>query len=157
MNIFYLHEDPILAARDLCDQHILKMGIESAQMLSTAHWATGGQAPYKKAHLNHPSTKWVRESIQHYRWLVYHAEEIFNIYTKHYGRVHKTQGILEWLKQNEPKIPDNGFYAPPQCMPDEYKQENAVDAYRTFYTLDKIVGKQLTYNRVKAKPEWLYS
>ena len=48
MNIFYLHQDPILAAKDLCDQHILKMGIESAQMMCTAHWLTDNEAPYKK-------------------------------------------------------------------------------------------------------------
>jgi len=66
MNIFYINEDPIVAAKELADDHIRKMQIESAQMCSTAHWETGGSAPYKCAHKNHPSTIWTRQSIQHY-------------------------------------------------------------------------------------------
>ena len=50
MNIFYINEDPIIAARELADDHIRKMQIESAQMCCTAHWETGGEAPYKRAH-----------------------------------------------------------------------------------------------------------
>ena len=70
MNIFYVNADPIVAAQELCDDHIRKMQIESAQMLCTAHWANGGEAPYKRAHLNHPTTKWTREPIQHCRCVV---------------------------------------------------------------------------------------
>ena len=121
MNIFYINTDPIVAAQELADDHIRKMQIESAQMCCTAHWESGNEAPYKRAHVNHPSTKWTRESIQHYRWLVKHGLEICNEFTKRYGKHHKTQNILEWLRDNEPNIPDNGFKEPPQCMPEEYK------------------------------------
>ena len=61
MNIFYIHPDPKIAAKQLVDDHIRKMQIESAQMLCTAFHHYGIEAPYKKAHYNHPSTKWVRE------------------------------------------------------------------------------------------------
>ena len=54
MNIFYINNNPTLAARELADDHIRKMQIESAQMCCTAHWETGGTAPYKRAHKNHP-------------------------------------------------------------------------------------------------------
>jgi len=60
MNIFYINENPIIAARELADDHIRKMQIESAQMCSTAHWVSGSTAPYKKSHTNHPSAKWTR-------------------------------------------------------------------------------------------------
>jgi len=155
MNIFYINTDPIMAAQELCDDHIRKMQIESAQMCSTAHWASGSEAPYKKAHLNHPSTKWVRESIHHYRWVIQHGLEVCNEFIKRYGKYHKTQGVLEWLRDNEPSIPDNGFTEPPQCMPDEYKKSNAIEGYKTYYIEDKIKNKQLTYNKLNNTPEWI--
>jgi hypothetical protein len=155
MNIFYINTDPVTAAQQLADDHIRKMQIESAQMCCTAHWASGSEAPYKRAHLNHPSTKWVRESIHHYRWVVQHGLEVCNEFTKRYGKYHKTQGVLEWLRDNEPNIPDNEFTEPPQCMPDEYKKANAIEGYKTYYIEDKIKNKQLTYNKLNNTPEWI--
>ena len=154
MNIFYIHSDPITAAQELADDHIRKMQIESAQMCCTAHWAVGKEAPYKRAHFNHPSTKWTRESIQHYRWLVKHGLEVCNQFTIRYGKRHKTQDVLEWCRDNEPNLPDSGFITPPQCMPDEYKDEDTVKAYRRFYILDKIGIKKLNWNKLNNKPEW---
>jgi hypothetical protein len=155
MNIFYINEDPIIAAQELADDHIRKMQIESAQMCCTAHWETGTEAPYKRAHWNHPSTKWVRESIQHYNWLVEHGLEICDQFTKRYGKLHKTQSVLEWLKQNKPQISDNGFTPPPQCMPEEFRMEDTIEAYKNFYINDKIKIKKLTYNKLNNKPEWI--
>lgn len=155
MNIFYIHQDPIKAASDLADDHIRKMQIESAQMCCTAHWETGSQAPYKRAHWNHPSTIWTRQSIQHYRWLVKHGLEICNEFTKRYGKSHKTKDVLEWLQVNEPNLPDNGFTPPPQCMPEEFKRKDTIEAYRNFYINDKIKNKQLNYNKLNNKPEWI--
>jgi hypothetical protein len=155
MNIFYINEDPIIAAQELADDHIRKMQIESAQMCCTAHWETGTEAPYKRAHWNHPSTKWVRESIQHYNWLVEHGLEICDQFTKRYGKLHKTQSVLEWLKQNKPQISDNGFTPPPQCMPEEFRMGDTIEAYKNFYINDKIKIKKLTYNKLNNKPEWI--
>ena len=155
MNIFYINTDPIVAARELADNHIRKMQIESAQMCSTAHWATGSNAPYKKAHLNHPSTKWVRESIQHYRWVIRHGLEICNEFEKRYGKIHATKAVLQWLEQNEPNIPDSGFVAPPQCMDEKFRKEDTVEAYKNFYINDKVKVKQLSWNKLNNKPEWV--
>ena len=155
MNIFYINENPIIAAQELADDHIRKMQIESAQMCCTAHWETGSEAPYKRAHWNHPSTKWARESIQHYYWLVEHGLEICDQFTKRYGKLHKTQSVLEWLKQNKPQIPDNGFTPPPQCMPEEFRMVDTIEAYKNFYINDKIKIKKLTYNKLNNKPEWI--
>jgi hypothetical protein len=154
MNIFYIHPDPIISAQQLADDHIRKMQIESAQMCCTAHWAIGNEAPYKRAHLNHPSPRWTRESIQHYRWLVQHGLEICKEFTKRYGKPHKTQAVLEWCRDNEPNIPDNGFTPPPQCMPDVYKNSDAVKAYRKFYILDKVGVKGLKWSKLNNAPEW---
>jgi len=154
MNIFYVQSDPVQAAKDLTDQHILKMGIESAQMLATAHWMNGSSAPYKKAHVNHPSTKWTRESIQHYRWLAKHAKAILQEFTARYGNVHKTEQIVDWLIDNEPNIEDRGFVPPPQCMPEEYKNPDTIAAYRNFYIKDKLGVKKLKYGKC-APPPWI--
>jgi len=156
MNIFYINEDPIIAARELADDHVRKMQIESAQMCCTAHWETGNEAPYKRAHKNHPSTIWTRQSIQHYNWLVKHGLEICEEFKKRYGKEHATKKVLEWCQNNKPNIPDNGFIAPPQCMDDIYKSDNALESYRKFYIEEKIKNKQLGYNKTpNSKPEWI--
>jgi hypothetical protein len=155
MNIFYINADPIAAAQQLADDHIRKMQIESAQMCSTAHWESGSQAPYKRAHVNHPSTKWVRESIQHYRWLINHGLEICSEFTKRYGKHHKTQDVLEWLRDNEPSINDNGFAPPPQCMPEQYRDADTITAYKKFYIEDKIGVKGLSWNKLNNAPDWV--
>jgi hypothetical protein len=155
MNIFYLDENPKLAATMLCDQHIRKMQIESAQMCCTAHWETNSEAPYKRAHKNHPSTIWVRQSIQHYRWLISHGLEICNEFEKRYGKEHATKQVLEWCKINEPNIPNNGFINPPQCMPDEFKMDDTIKAYKKFYIEDKVKVKNLDWKKLNNKPSWV--
>jgi hypothetical protein len=155
MNIFYLDENPKLAATMLCDQHIRKMQIESAQMCCTAHWETNSEAPYKRAHKNHPSTIWARESLLQYLWLVEHGLEICNEFTKRYKNTHKTEQVLLWLKNNLPDIPDNGFKEPPLCMPDIYKTENTIMSYRKFYIEDKIKIKKLNWNKLNNIPLWV--
>jgi hypothetical protein len=156
MNIFYIDKDPIVAAQQLSDPHIRKMQIESAQMCCTAHWAVGGTAPYRKAHLNHPSTIWTRQSIQHYDWLVEHGLEICREFTLRYDKHHKTQDVLEWLQTNKPNLPNIKFVDPPLCMPDQYKKENAIQAYRTFYVKDKLMVKGLDWKKIpEKKPLWV--
>ena len=156
MNIFYVHADPIVAAQQLADDHIRKMQIESAQMCCTTHWESGSEAPYKRAHKNHPSTIWVRQSIQHYDWLVEHGLEICREFELRYGKLHATQKVLEWCKDNKPNIPDNGFVAPPKCMPDEFKVEDTIESYKNFYINDKVKVKQLDWKKIPSrKPNWI--
>jgi hypothetical protein len=155
MNIFYINPDPITAAQELADDHIRKMQIESAQMCCTAHWETGGTAPYKRAHKNHPSTIWTRQSIQHYRWLVKHGLEICSEFEKRYGKVHATKQVLLWCQDNEPSLPNNEFTEPPQCMPEEFRKENTVEAYKNFYINDKVKVKKLDWKKLNNKPEWI--
>ena len=90
MNIFFLNRDPKKAAVVQYNKHVVKMILESAQMLCTAHHAynNGHNVPYKKAHLNHPSTVWVRQNSRHYYWLFDHMIALGNEYTKRYGKTH---------------------------------------------------------------------
>lgn len=157
MNIFYIDSDPVIAAQQLADDHIRKMQIESAQMLCFAHYAYGNTAPYKnsKKHFNHPCSKWVRQSIQHYHWLLQHGLEVCNEFEKRYGKSHKTKEVLKWLSDNQPPIPDNGFTEPPQCMPEQYQLPNTIDAYHKFYIEDKIGIKKLGWNKLNNVPSWV--
>ena len=137
MNIFRLHDDPEIAAAMHCDKHVVKMILETAQLLSSAHWMSDSSAPYRLTHKNHPSSKWTRQSIQHYRWLIDLGLHLCEEYTYRYDKIHKTQSIIEWLSANEPNIPDDGFVHPPQCMPDYCKLDDTVLAYRNYYISEK--------------------
>ena len=141
MNIFYLDKNPDKAAKMQYNKHVVKMILESAQMLCTAHhciMVDDADVPYKVAHKNHPSTIWARQSAQNYAWLYYHMLALGAEYTKRYGKKHlsitKCEDKLAILPGG---ILETGFTQPPQCMPDEYKDECSIKAYRNYYTKDK--------------------
>lgn len=142
MNIFYLHDDPRLAASYVYDKHKVKMILESAQMLCTAHHALGNghNAPYKQAHLNHPSTIWVRSNALHYDWLWNHMIALGDEYTKRYGKKHLSiRKMIDYDMWSYPSnIPHKPFEHPPQCMPDEYKRPHAIHGYWNYYINDKF-------------------
>ena len=140
MNIFYLHEDPKLAASYVYDKHKVKMILESAQMLCTAHhvYGNGYNVPYKQAHLNHPSTIWTRENTHHYYWLYLHMLALGDEYTKRYGKHHLTiTKCAEPLLRPPSGMPTIKFVQPPQCMPDEHKRKCSVHAYWNYYIKEK--------------------
>ena len=141
MNIFYLHPNPAKAASFFYEKHKVKMILESAQMLCTAHhvYNNGDNVPYKKAHLNHPSTIWVRESVHHYNWLYDHMLALGKEYTARYNKHHLSIAKCREALMYPPNgMPDNGFVEPPQCMPDEYKVlNNSLLAYWNYYEKDK--------------------
>ena len=67
MNIFFVQLCAAAAARDLCDKHIVKMILETAQLLSCAFWCLAPQTTlqlYRKTHVNHPSAVWTR-TVRH--------------------------------------------------------------------------------------------
>jgi|TARA_R110002111_G_scaffold262056_1_gene336826 hypothetical protein len=140
MNIFYLHSNPKVAASYFYDKHKVKMILESAQMLCTAHIALGNEdVPYKKSHLNHPSSVWVRANNENYRWLYDHMLALGKEYTKRYNKTHLTITKCKDILAVAPSsIPAGSFNEPPQCMPDEYKVENdSVSAYWNYYEQEK--------------------
>ncbi len=91
MNIFYISTNPVRAAQMQCNKHVVKMILESAQMLCTAHHEFGNHdVPYKVAHRNHPSTIWARSGLKQYNWLYRHFAALSDEYTERYGKVHLT-------------------------------------------------------------------
>ena len=147
MNIFYLDKDPVKAAQLQYNKHVVKMILESAQMLCTTHRYYGNEdVPYKTAHLNHPSTIWCRQNVKQYYWLYKHMVALGEEYTKRYGKTHmsmtKCKDVLEYPPFGIPLTAD--FTEPPQCMPDEYKRESAIHAYWLYYVHEK---KNIAHNK----------
>ena len=139
MNIFVLDKNPSVAASMHCDKHVPKMILETAQMLSTAHHVYDTpQAPlvYKKAYLNHPCTIWIRESKANYgwAWTLYH--ELLVEFRKRRGKYHKSGELIHDRADTPSEMPNIGPTPFAQAMPDEYKQEDAVEAYRAYYMGD---------------------
>ena len=143
MNIFYLDKNPYKAAQYQYNKHVVKMILESAQMLCTAHHCYGdaeqkANVPYKQAHLNHPSTVWARKSRETYMWLYYHMIGLGNEYEKRYNKQHLTiTKCGEFLATPPRHIQGNEWSQPPQAMPDEYKHEDSIIAYWQYYINDK--------------------
>ena len=162
MNIFYLHHYPKIAASMHCDKHCVKMILETAQLLSTAHRELDGDGyadvtgMYKSTHKNHPSAVWVRTSRKHYRWAYDLFVELCKEYTHRYGKVHKTeQKLMSVLKNYPDNCPNVAWSQPPQCMPDQYKQHPnfAVKAYRDYIVNEKISFATKYTNR--EAPSWI--
>ena len=142
MNIFYLHPDPVVCAIQHCDKHVVKMILEYAQLLSTAHhWVDGNPSVdcYKATHKNHPSAVWARENRSNYQWLWQLLDNLLQEYTLRYGKTHKTEssGVFLALKTLPCDLPGGKFTDPPQCMPDYCKADDAVIAYRNYYIREK--------------------
>jgi hypothetical protein len=156
MNIFFLHIDPEECAKMHVDKHVVKMILESVQLLCSAHHFTESEyvPPYKLTHKNHPCSIWVRESQDNYKWLVNLTEELCKEYTYRYGKIHKCEkeGYVTDLKNNLPPIPDTGFSKPRQAMPEEYKDDDSVVSYRNYYFYGK---KHLHSWKNRNNPEWL--
>ena len=132
MNIFFLHRDPSRAAKAQCDKHVVKMVLETAQMLSTAARRNGFDRGYKSAHPNHPMTLWVGDNDRNFSWALEHAQALSKEYTARYNKFHACQKVInEFLSFRNGNFMH--FSEPPQCMPDEFKDDDFVRAYRNYY------------------------
>jgi len=158
VNIFYFDECPTISAEAQPDKMLVKMPLETAQMLCTAHRELDGdewadkQGLYKRAYWNHPCTIWARESSSNYSWLYKHFLALGLEYEYRYGRKHASVVKLE-----EPlsKMPDNITHTSltplAQAMPEEYKNEDAIIAYRDYCINEKHYAK---WERNRTKPIW---
>lgn len=155
MNIFVLDVCPIKAAQMLGNKHVVKMILETGQMLSTIQRRYGSTADglYKATHANHPCTVWARESASNYRWLVAHFKALSDEYTFRYGKIHATWTKLKDLVLDIPDgMCDIGLTPFAQAMPDEFRQSDAVQAYRAYYRSNKAAIAVWTK---RDKPDWM--
>jgi hypothetical protein len=136
MNIFLLDLDVKKCAQYHCDKHVVKMILETAQLLCGAHHLTNqvnDQVPYKLSHKNHPCSIWVRESLSNYLYLCELGLALCEEYTYRYGKRHKSQDVIEWCVTNKVNICDKGITPPAKAMPDEYKVDDVIQSYRNYY------------------------
>lgn len=154
MNIFILDWDVKRCAQYHNDKHVVKMILETAQLLCGVHHMTEqvtDQVPYKLSHKNHPCSIWARTSIENYLWLCELGLELCKEYTHRYGKRHKSQMVIEWCIINKPNIPDSGFTQPPKAMPDQFKEKDVVKSYRNYY-----IGAKKDFSKwtKRDSPKW---
>lgn len=170
MNIFILDNDPQLAAGYHCDQHLGKMIIESAQLLSTECRRLGVKDDnlYQSTHVNHPCAVWLRDSFDRCSWLWRLTVYLDYNFRLVYGKNHKSSGIATYASCRLDKVYNKQYaescknrYVPEDvalAMPDGFKTPDHVEAYRDYYVakhkqweVDK--GKGMTYTK-RPVPEW---
>ena len=175
MNIFYLHEDPIQNAKWHIDKHIVKMPIEYAQLMSTAHRILDGtmywgktknnrkikrwylhderqDVLYKASHVNHPSAVWVRESITNYFQMYKLYMATLAEFTNRYGKIHGASKPSLMLMRPPKNIPPKVGTEMPQAMPEYCKVKgNPIQAYRNYYINEK---KRFATWKNKEIPQW---
>jgi hypothetical protein len=179
MNLFILDTDPVQAARLQCDKHVVKMIVESGQMLSTAHRMLDGELTarpsksgkttvkywklpddredvlYKAVHMGHPCTVWTMESSQNYNWHLIHFAALLDEYSYRYDKVHATDSLKPYLV-NMPKNIKIGKITPFKLAmgsnPECINEADPVGSYRKFYQTKKDRFKMAWTKR--DIPEW---
>jgi len=165
MNIFYLHSDPKIAAQMQTNKHVVKMILESAQLLCTAHRVADGEhyidassgrklqrwrhpkyenELYQATHFNHPCAIWVRESKANYNWLYQHFVYLVQEYKERYGKIHASYTKLDHILFFSPvNVPDKGFTKPALAMLPEYiRRGDPIASYRAYYEAEKLKEPQ---------------
>lgn len=170
MNIFALDRDPRIAAEMMCDQHVVKMIIESVQMFSAVidmnyndSYKDASNTPpshslglfgYPKSVRKHPCTLWVAKSRGNYKWLIKHTRAMCLEYSKRYNRSHKSEGLV-MIAEAQMKYLDfeqeqkTEFV---QAMPDDVKKKDPIQGYRNFYNLYKFAFAR--WQKTRPAPEW---
>jgi hypothetical protein len=179
MNIFVLDKDPIRAAQLQCDKHVVKMIVESAQLLSTAHRMLDGKLEtrlsksgrkqkyyaldasvedvyYRACHHNHPSNVWARESDTNYNWLYRHFVALCDEYKYRYGKVHATdtklRDALATPPRNIPVTSETPFKLAMGSNPECIDNNDPIGSYRKFYQTKQDRFKMVWTKRTT--PEW---
>lgn len=139
MNIFYLDHNPEIVAKWHVDKHVVKMPLEAAQMLSTAHHvlaSPNADKVYKVTHVNHPCSVWTRHNAGNYLWVVSYFDALAREYTERYGKTHKShERLYAVLKEPPSRIDPSMTMTPPAiCMPKEFiTSGNPIASYQRYY------------------------
>lgn len=136
MNIFLLDVDLKENAKFYCDKHLIKMILESAQLLCTVVQIKGGQAPYKPTHINHPCTKWLLENGANWDLLVDLTKELNEEYRFRFNHKnnHKSYDII--MNLTKPHYNNEIFTGMFNSVTDEVRRTNITDTikyYRQYY------------------------
>ena len=176
MNIFILSEDPFKSAQMMCNKHVVKMLVESAQILCTAAWQHLVPMHYKPTHIKHPCVFWAWSHPANYVWLQFHFDALCREYTFRYKKTHACEKLF--YNMSSENLPDNHLYTNNdeffkagskiwkdylfasyynhtpfvQCMPEKYKDKDPVTAYRNYYIGEK--ARFAKWEPRAPEPEW---
>ena len=160
MNIFVLDENPVEAAFMLCDKHVPKMIVESTQMMASAlrkHGVSGRHMPrtkagkaYKGGYHNHPCTVWCGLTSENYGWLAKHALALSLEFERRFEKDHACTNPIFKMAFMSNHIPQGNRTKFAQAMPDEYKNPNAVIAYRSYYRSKEFAK----WDKGTPPPDW---
>lgn len=152
MNIFVTDLDPKKSAENLCDCHVVKMILESCQLLMTFDQEyLGRQLPWLATHKNHPCCVSL-SNFENYKWLEQHFYYLLKEYSYRYGKVHRCEELFnKYYKLREYDVSKINF---PAVVVDECKGKDLVDSYRRYYGWKSIMLKRFRYTNRHA-PDWL--
>lgn len=156
MNIFFLDYDPIRCAQYHVDKHVIKLPLETAQLLCTCLHLNNISSPYKPTHVNHGTAKWVRECRENFEWTIDIGLALSQEYTFRYGKTHACHHIIKYCQEHAPALKKNGKPTKPyyafQTYLDQCFNEDPVLAYRNYYN----VAKQHLFNwKNRPTPDWI--
>ena len=137
MNIFIIDWDQVTCAQWHNDKHVVKMPLETCQMLSSVHHRYQGDAPYKPFSPKHGCTLWAGQTVENYRWLWKLGVCLCKEYTYRFDKYHDCGRILAMLRCPPVGLTARGFTKPYQAMPDEYKTSDTITAYQDYYIYEK--------------------
>lgn len=163
MNIFVLDTDPKIAATMYCDRHLPKMVVELYQQCGSAvirHGATPDMMPISKTsgrplkggYHRHPCTIFCGDSRENYDWAIEHGLSLAEEYTKRFGKTHACEDGLHHLASMRTIIPPGRLTDFAQAMPDCYRDEDPVKAYRDYYINEKAYFAK--WERGTPAPYW---
>jgi hypothetical protein len=176
MNIFYLDHDVTNCAKMHADKHCVKMILEYAQLLSTAHKVIDGiqsvgvskkgrkqtqyvlpddreSSLYSATHINHPSAIWARHSASNYAWLFQMFVALMDEYTHRYDKVHACDRLTRYLRRTPNNIVEGAFTQPTPAMPEQYMVTgDSIKSYRNYYVGEK--SQMFAWKR-RDVPAWI--
>ena len=160
MNIFAIEGDVetgeidwVKSAQSQDNLRVVKMILESCQILSTVLNEQGLDAPYRSFNPKHPSCLWAAESAANFMNLALHCEAMICEYRERFGKTHKCAAVLNKIVA----MFDVDLFPTTKCtplrlaMPDEFRSDNPIVSYRKFYA-----SKPRLRYPVDKIPSWVY-
>ena len=166
MNIFHLSTCPTESAQWQHDKHVVKMTLETAQLLSQAvrlvpDWRqfVDVKRLYRVTHQHHPSSRWTRASVPNLFWLTKHGIALADEYSHRFWRRHASLDVIKYVADRVGALPalecdDLTTFA--QAMPHEFKRDNPVEGYRGYYLATKVLRDSNWTHRRSSLPDWLF-
>lgn len=159
MNIFVTSTCPEECARVLDDKRVVKMVLESAQLLSTAISFLNCpdlKAPYRVTHINHPCSVWAREGRGNYSWLLQHFEALCREYTHRFGKTHRCQEHMETFRRAVPYFQNSPCQEFVNCATLHKHIEDVTLAYQLELEAKWVRDVRAPKWTCRSQPEWRY-